>query len=230
MNLIEFEWKLIVRNKRLRQLFIVSKILLPLIIYFQFVNSDLLKGSFLLREFLLWGIFALSANFATFAFSFNATFIEKQLIAPLPVFKLLQAKYRFSCIVSIGLFIAFLPGVFLGIKFIELVAAFLFSVGFVFFCLFWTSLFAYKPFDIKASYFSNYQGYEAGSYFFPMLALLVAFGLNALCYWLFNETVTLITLSFIGLVFIATNSIWLEKISKSFEKTKYRRLERFREK
>ncbi|GHV57677.1 hypothetical protein FACS1894182_07150 [Bacteroidia bacterium] len=117
-----------------------------------------------------------------------------------------------------------------GVKLIELVAAFLFAIGFGFFGLFCLSLLSYKPFDIKASSFFNYQGSDAGNYFVPMLLIIVGFGFIALFYWLFNETVTLIAMSVIGLVFISTNRIWLEKIGKSFEKTQYRRLERFKEK
>jgi hypothetical protein len=191
---------------------------------------------FVVKECFLWAIFALPASFATFAFSTNATFIEKQLITPLSIFKILQAKYRLYCIVSILLFILFLPNLFLpnlflvGITLMQLVAAFLFSAGFVFWGLFYSSLLSYKPFDIKASYFYNYQGVDAGNYFFPILVIIVAFGFAALFYWLFNETITLIVLSLTGLDFIATKQKWLNFIAKKFEQTKYRRLEYFREK
>jgi hypothetical protein len=230
MNLILFEWKLIFRNKRLKQMFMMSILWLPLMSYMQFASSDSLKETFVIKECILWGTFVLPATFATFAFSANAAFIEKQLITPLSIFKILQAKYRLYCIVSIVLFILFLPTLFLGIKFMELVAALLFSTGFAFFGLFCSSLLSYKPFDIKASSFGNYQGVDAGNYFLPMLGIIVAFGFTALFYWLFNETITLIAMSLTGLVFIATNRIWLGKISQSFEKNKYYRLECFREK
>lgn len=230
MNLVLFEWQLIVRNKRLKQMFIVSVLFLSLMIYMQLIRSQLSKESFLIKEFFLWGIFTLSANFAALTFSINAAFIEKQLIAPLPIFKILQAKYRLYSIVSLVLFVLFLSSMLFGVKLIELVAAFLFAIGFGFFGLFCLSLLSYKPFDIKASSFFNYQGSDAGNYFVPMLLIIVGFGFIALFYWLFNETVTLIAMSVIGLVFISTNRIWLEKIGKSFEKTQYRRLERFKEK
>ncbi|GHT76186.1 hypothetical protein FACS189463_0770 [Bacteroidia bacterium] len=118
----------------------------------------------------------------------------------------------------------------LDVKFMELIAAFLFAVGFAFFGLFYSSLLSYKGFDIKASYFMNYQGADSGNYFFPMVVMLVGVGFIALFDWLSNEIITLIAMSFAGLIFIITNRIWLEKIGKSFEKTKYRRLECFREK
>jgi hypothetical protein len=197
--------------------------------FMQLANSGFLKEFFLIKTFFLWAIFALPAGFATLAFSINASFIEKQLISPLPIFKILQAKYRLYCIVSFVLFILFLPSMFFGIKPMQLVATFLFSAGFLFFGLFYSSLLSYKPFDVKASYFANYQGFNAAGYFFSMLVMIVAFGFTALFYWIFNETITLIAISLIGLVFIATNRIWLGKIGKNFEKSKYYRLECFRE-
>ncbi|MDR0865248.1 MAG: DUF5687 family protein [Candidatus Symbiothrix sp.] len=228
MNLILFEWKLIVRNKRLKQMFMMS-MYLYLLFYLQLTISASLKETFLIREFFIWAMFVIPAGFAPIV-NINAAFIEKQLITPLSIFQLFQAKYRLYCIVSIVLFILFLPSLFFGIKLMELVAGLLFAVGFGFLGLFYLSLWAYKPFDIKASYFANYQGFDAGSYFSPILGLMLAFGFTALFYWLFNETITLIAMSLIGLVFIVTNRIWLKKISKSFEKTKYYRLECFREK
>jgi hypothetical protein len=229
MNLILFEWKLIVRNKRLKQQLMLM-LWIVAVIYIQFKNSNLLKETFLIKELLLWATFVMSANFATWAFNINAAFIEKQIIAPMSVFKILQAKYRLFCIIASVLFIVFLPSMSLGIKLMELVAAFLFAVGFGFFGLFLTSLFSYKPFDIKASTFFNYQGVNIGNYFFPILVMIVDFCFIILLYNLFNEIITLIVMSLVGLVFIVANSVWLKKISESFEKTKYYRLERFREK
>jgi len=230
MNWILFEWKLIIRNKRLRQLSIVSVLFLPFIVYTQLATSSFVKEYFLLKEFFLFAIFAVPANLATLVFSIDAIFIEKMVITRGSIFQQLQAKYRLFNIFSVVLYILFLPSTFLGIKFIEISAAFLFSTGFVFFGLFWTSLSSYKPFDIKASYFYNFQGFDVANYFFSILVLIAAFGLTALFYWLFNETATLIAMSLIGVVFIVTNKIWLKKIGTSFEKTKHHRLECFREK
>ena len=230
MNLVLFEWKLIVRSKRLKQQLIMSAIIFPLIVYLQLMGMS--REVFLLKMFFLWIMFALPANFATFSFGANAAFMDKLLIAPAgSIFKILQAKYRLYYILSIVFFVMFLPSMFLGIKLIELIAAFLFAVGLMFFSLFLISLLSHKPFDIKASTTSfNYQEMDVGNMLMPMLVMSLAFGIVALFHWLFNETITLVAMSLIGTVFIATHKIWLKKISKSFEKTKYRRLERFREK
>jgi len=230
MNWILFEWKLIIRNKRLRQTFIVSVLLLPSIVYMQFVNP-IVQENIMLREWFLWLVFSLPATFfATQTFSIDAMFIEKLVIVHMSIFQLLQAKYRLYSIISVVLFILFLPSMFLEVKLMELVAAFLFSIGFVFCGMFLTSLASYKPFDIKATYFYNFQGFDAGNILFLYLLIIVSMGLTGLLFLLFSETVALIAMSLIGLVFIVTSNIWLKKISTSFEKTKYRRLECFREK
>jgi hypothetical protein len=202
------------------------------IVYPQFINPEsLVKEFFLLKEFYLCAVFMLPATFATFTFGVNSSFIEKQITTPLSVFKILQGKFRFFSIVSICLFVAFLPSLFLEIKILELAAAFLFSVGFVFCGLFFTSLSSYKPFDIKASSFYNYQGSnDAGSVFVQVVVMLIVCGLVALIYLLFNQTVTLIMMSIVGIIFIATNRIWLKFIAQRFEETKYLRLERFNKK
>lgn len=228
MNLLLFEWKLIVRNKRLWQLFLVSTLLLPSMFYLQLVNSNSLK-EFFIKECFLWAVFLLPANLATFIFSINAWFIEKQLIAPLSIYKTVQAKYHLFAMMSILLFILFLPTMFFGIKLIELFAAFVYAIGFGFFGLFLTSLIPSKPFNISSNYFLNYQGIDLLNYLVPFLVILVSVGLMALFYWLFNETITLIAMQVIGIIFTATSNIWLKKISQRFEKTKHRRLECFRE-
>jgi len=229
MKWILFEWKLIIRNKRLIQMFITSVLLLPFIIYTQLATSGLVKEIFLFKEFFLWAMFAMPAHFATLAFSCDAAFIEKLVITRGAIFQQLQAKYKLYAVISLALFILFLPSMFLGVKLIELAAALVFAVGFVFFGLFWTSLYSYKPFNIKASYFYNFQGIDTTNYFSPILVILVAFGFTALFYWIFNETIALIAMSLIGVVFITTNKIWLKQVSANFKKSKYRRLDRFRE-
>lgn len=229
MKLIFLEWKLIVRNQRLKQQFPLIILAFPLLIYMQLLNpGSFVIENFLIKELYLCALFAVTAGFAPMAFGVNAGFIEKQLTMPLSVFEILQAKYRFSVILAILLFIVFLPTTFLEIKFTELVAALLFAIGFLFFVLFYSAPFSYKPYDIKASNFYNYQGVDLGNYLYPLLFLAISIGIMILSYLFFNENITLIVMSAIGFVFVATHKIWLKAISRKFEKTKYYRLERFR--
>ena len=158
MNLLLLEWKLLTRNQRLKQQLIVSMSSIPFIIYLQLANP-IVQERFFSREGHLFWLFVLPvSSFASIVFSVNALFIEKQVTTPLSIYQIVKAKYRFYCILSLLLFIAFLPSLFLGIKMLELAGAFLFCIGFVYFCLFIFSLFTYKPFNVKSSGFLNYQG------------------------------------------------------------------------
>jgi hypothetical protein len=216
------------RNKRLKQQFIVFMVMIPLMVYMQLLGS-LAQESFLIKGFWFWMIFILPASLAPNSFAINASFIEKQLSMPLSVFEFLQAKYRFFSISSLIFFVLFLPSLFLGIKIMELIATLLFAVGFTYFVLFCSALFSYKPLDIKASSFYNYQGIDAGNFLLPLVVILIALAFSVLSFWLFGENVTLIAMSIIGLFFIATHKIWLKHIATKFEATKYKRLEKFRE-
>jgi hypothetical protein len=118
---------------------------------------------------------------------------------------------------------------FLGIKLFQIIASFLYSTGFIFFGFFSISLLSKKTFDIKATSFYNWQGYDMSSQLYPILIILFAAGFTAFIYWLFGETATYTVMSAIGVTFIATHKIWLDHICRKFEKTKYKRLECFRE-
>ena len=230
MNLLLLEWKLLTGNKRLKQQLIVSMLILPFLIFLQLAYPQV-RESFFRKENLLFLLFVCTIpNFSLIVFCINAAFIEKQVTTPLPIYKIVKAKYRLYCILSLLLFIAFLPSVYIGIKILELAGAFLFCIGFIYFGVFIFSLFTYKPFNVKSSGFFNYQGQTVGMYIYAILLVAVAYGFVALFYFMYNETVALIAMSVIGLVFIATNRIWLGFIAQRFEKTKHYRLERFNEK
>ena len=231
MSLLLLEWKLLTRNKRLKQQFILILLFFPFIVYVQLATNSLVQENFLLKELFLFLMFLLPvSNSSLVVFGVNAAFIEKQVTTPLSIYQIIKAKYRFYCIESFLLLIIFLPSLFIGVNIFEITAAFLFAVGFMYFSLFMISLISYKPFDVKSSTFYNFQGIDAGSYIYTILVYVVAFGFMMLFYLLCNETVALIAMSFLGFVFIVTNRIWLGFIARKFEKTKHYRLERFNEK
>jgi hypothetical protein len=230
MNLIFFEWKLIMRNKRLRQQLFISAPAFIWLIYSPLLADSFLSESFLFKEIYLWAFFSISAMlFAPFALNINASFIEKLQTSPLSFFDVLQAKYRLYFIISLCSFVLLIPSLFLGVTLFELLTAFVFAVGVANITLFYTSVFAYKGLEIKASSFANYQGSSAGSFVSQLAVVIVLGGGTALIYWLLGKNATLIAMSVISMFFIATHKIWLKKIANKLEKTKYKRLERFRE-
>ncbi|MDR2679779.1 MAG: DUF5687 family protein [Tannerella sp.] len=231
MNLLLFELKLILRNKRLRQVFFMSFILVIFILYPPFMGrSATIREYFILQELFIIGCIPLHGSFfATLAFSINGSFWERLMTSPLPVKNILASKYRFLCIISLADVLLMSPCLFLGVKLFQLIAAYLYVIGFVFFGFFYISLFPKETLDIKATSFYNWQGYDISSQLLPCLFLLFAIGFIAFIYWLFGETATYTVMSAIGIAFIATHKIWLDHICRKFEKTKYKRLECFRE-
>jgi len=230
MNLLWFEWKLLFRSKRLKHQFF-TLIALFLLFSYQLTTSSLLQESPLFTEFFLIGMMSLFAQYAVAPLAINASFIEKQLTIPLSVFKILQTKYYFFCILSLIPFILFLPISFWNtIHILDLFSTYLFVIGFMLFGSFCCTLFSYKPFDIKSSGFANYQGMDKGNFLLPALPLFTGISFILLMFWLFNETVAVVLKTVIGLAFIATHKIWLNFIAKKIEEKRYYRLKRFREK
>ena len=228
MNLLLFEWKLFFRNKRLKQQFFLMLAIFVLF-SFQFASLSLLQEYPLFVELYLIVMMSLFAQFAVYSFATNASFIEKQLTTPLSVFKILQTKYYFFCLLSLIPFVAFLSSLFWGATHLfDLFSTFLFIIGFVLFGSFYCVQFSYKPFDTKATAFYNYQGVDKGNYLYPVLVMLLAVGIILLSYWLFNKTAALILKLVIGIVFIATHKKWLKYIAQKIEEKKYYRIERFR--
>jgi|GEM_PF-4147840 len=229
-NLLLFEWKLFFRNKRLKQQFFM---LIVLFLWFSFMltTSPTMQESPLIIEVFLIGMMSLFAQFVVYSLATNASFIEKQWTTPLSIFKILQTKYYFFCILSLIPFVLFLPMLFLGqAHVLNLFSNFLFVIGFMFFGSFFSVIFSYKPFDIKASSFYNYQGMDKGNYLYPTFVVLLGVGSVILIYWQLGETITVIFKTVVGLAFITTHKTWLAFITKKIEKKKYYRIERFRKK
>jgi len=229
-NLLLFEWNLHIRNKRLKQQFIM---LIVLFLWFSFTltTSPTMQESTLFTEVFLIAMMGIFAQFAVYSLATNASFIEKQLTTSLSVFKILQIKFYFFCILSLIPFILFLPIAFWNtIHFFDLFSTFLFVIGFMLFGSFYSVLFSYKPFDIKASSFYNYQGAEIGNFLYPVFVSLLGIGSVVLIYWQLGETVAVIFKAVVGLAFIATYKIWLNYIARKIEAKKYYRIERFRKK
>jgi hypothetical protein len=187
--------------------------------------------SFLVRIFFLFGLICLpGVIYSQFIFSTEASFIDKLTISPLPVYSILKAKYRLYCFFAMIVAILFLPGILLEVKVIEILSAFLFAIGFMYFVGFQCARFNYKRLDIKATKYYNWQGFTWNQQAISLLALFVPGGIIFLINHFGGENTTLLIMAVIGLGFIVTNKFWLISLSRNFEKTRYRRLECYREK
>jgi hypothetical protein len=209
--------------------------LLPLIFFipqlYLMCLSSYNYNFFIVRIFFLYGFISIpGATYCQLIFSSEASFMDKLMISPLSVYSILKAKYRLYCLFAIIMFLIFLPSLFLRVKLIELSAAFLFAVGFMYFACFQCARFNFKRMDIKATKYYNWQGFNSYQQIIGFATVLVPCGIIFLINLLCGENITLLVMTITGLWFVVTNKFWLMSIAKSFEKTKYRRLECFREK
>jgi hypothetical protein len=186
---------------------------------------------FVVRMFFLYGLIALpGCMYSLLIFSTEASFIEKLTISPFSVYSMLQTKYRLYCIFATVIALISLPCALFSVKFVEIIAALLFDMGIMFFAGFQCARLNYKKMDIKATQYYNWQGMNFNGqligFMIMLLPSVIVFFINRL----FGENITLWIMSVIGFIFIVTNKLWLRSIALSFEKTRYRRLECFREK
>jgi hypothetical protein len=180
----------------------------------------------------MYGIISFpGALYSQFIFSSEGNFIDKLTVAPFPVYRLLNTKYYLYCFFALITMVIMLPSFLLGIKLTEILSAFLFAVGTMYFSFFQSARYNFKSLDIKATKYYNWQGFSfMGQWFVPIFSLFISIGVIVLIYQMLGKNIALLFMSITGIAFIATNKFWLKSIARSFEKTRYRRLEYFREK
>jgi hypothetical protein len=231
MKYILFEWKLITRSRRLKQWLVPLIFFIPQFYLMHLSSESVIYQYFSFRIFFLSALILLpGATYSQFIFSTEASFMDKLMISPLSVYSILKAKYRLYCLFAIIMVIIFLPSMLLGVKPTEILSAFLYSIGFIYFACFQSARYNLKALDIKATKYYNWQGFSANQHIISFITLLGSMGIIFLIDLFWGENITLLVMSIIGIVFIVTNKFWLLSISRNFEKTKYRRLECFREK
>jgi hypothetical protein len=228
MKYILFELKLIGRSRRLKQMMIPLIFFIPQV--YLMTNLNYVWPFFIVRIFFLCGLMVLpGATYCQFVFSTEASFIEKLIISPFPIYSILKAKYRLYCFFAFVMLAILLPSVLSGVKLEEIVSAFLFVIGLLYFVCFQCARFNIKSYDIKATKYYNWQGATSNQQVIGLVALFVPLGIVFLINQLFGENITLLMMSIIGIVFILTSKFWLMSISRDFEKNKYYRLACFRE-
>lgn len=226
MNRILFEWKMIIRNKYLSQTLILM-VFLTIGLYFLILSNPITKDYFVCRIFFLVTLFSIPGSYyGIFSLGTMASFIEKLMISPTPLFHILLSKYYIYCLYSTLILLLAFP-LNMGTDRLEIIASYLFAIGFMLFAFLRCTLLGNSPVNIKASGFQNWQGASFESLITVMILGIVA-GFIAAIYWLAGETITLVVISFVGACFILMHKYWIKSICRSMEKTKQHRMECYR--
>lgn len=169
---VKVELKLIFRNKRSRELFLMHVVflLLPLGFYAYTKNQET-YGSFLFFGVISSGFFIM--NYGQFLFSWQGAHFDFTLIQPTSIRQFVETKYWLLASITVAWFLFSIPYVFLGWHFllINLVAS-LYNIGINIFVVMNMSMWGAKKIDLKHSGSLNLEGIGAAQWLMgiPLMA------------------------------------------------------------
>lgn len=166
------ELKLILRNKRSRELFLMHVVflLLPLGIYSYSKNQDS-YGSFLFFGVISSGFFTM--NYGQFLFSWQGAHFDFTLIQPASIRQFVESKYWLLASTTFVWFLFSIPYVFLGWHFLLInLAASLYNIGINTFVVMNMSMWGAKKIDLQHPGSLNFEGIGAAQWLMgiPLIA------------------------------------------------------------
>ena len=170
---IKVELKLIFRNKRSRELFLMHVVflLLPLGFYSYSKNQDGYYGSFLFFGMISSGF--LTMNYGQFLFSWQGDHFDFTLTQPTSIRQFVESKYWLLASTTALWFLFSIPYVLLGWKFLLLnLVGSLYNIGVNTILVMNMSMWGAKKIDLKHSGSLNYEGMGAAQWIMgiPLLA------------------------------------------------------------
>lgn len=164
-ELINVEAKLILRNKRPRNILFLSAFLLlyGLIFYGEDKYSENFSGIFLFVGIFVTGIFMI--NYGQLLFSWQGSHFDFTLTRPLSARNYIESKYWLLSGVTIICFILTVPYVYFGWKILLVnLAMTLFNIGVNVFIILNIAMWAPKKVDLKKGATFNYEGIGAAQW------------------------------------------------------------------
>ena len=159
-------------------------------------------------------------------FSIEANYINKLMTIPITHKFILIQKYQFYCLISVMVCLLFLPCLLGGVKITELLASLLLAMGFYLFLGFWSSILSDRKLDLDARGFVNWQGNTIKLQVIPSLLLIPVILILYCSTLFFSEEIILLGMTVIGLIFIASNRIWLSSLANYYDNRKHDKIEK----
>ena len=146
------------------------------------------------------------------------------------IYTLLRAKYMLYSIGSLIPLILTIPAMVMGkISVLTSISWAVFTIGFIYFCLFQMAVYNVKTMPLNA----KITGRQNAGTGLQSLISAATFGIPLLLYALLKiglgETATSWVLLVIGLGFVLTSRIWLKNVYNRFMKRRYKNMEGFRD-
>lgn len=227
---MSLEISMILRNKRPRNtMLLVPFFMIYAIVYFIF-NNSIQEGFFtILLANMLIGLGSMS--YAQYIFSWESTYFDGIMARKNDFTDYVKAKYYLQVLITL---ITFLPlavviAISGRINMFLLTALLLFNLGPNSFIVMLLALLNDARVDLDAGTFLNYQGMKGSQFVMTLLFVLIPVLIFVLIWRMANETIAIIILASLGIIFIASSNWWLGKyIATAFLSRKYKSLEGYR--
>ena len=225
---LQLEVKLLSRNKNPRKAFF-SALLTMLVLSVVVIFTDIYDNTGMTNFWALYNFVLLGSMIIVRVMGYEGNYIDSLLVRKENIFVLLRAKYIFYSVLLILPFLLMLPVVISGKwSLFMLVSYGVFTMGFQYFCLFQAAVYNRQTIPLneklttKGGLDGNYiqMAIMAGLFIIPnaIVGILQNF---------FSDNVAYSIMFTIGLVFTATNRLWLHNIYNRIMKRKYILLESF---
>jgi hypothetical protein len=225
---MRLELKLLLRNKvckySLRMVILLVLVFSSLISFTSVYDGEGMKNFLVVYNFVIFGILFLSS-----IMSYEGNYIDGLMSRKESIYNLLRAKYTVYSIAILIPFILMIPAMITKkVAVMSCVSWAVFSVGFVYFCLFQMAVYNNRTINLSVrmtgrNVGTGLQNLIAGASFGVPLILNVV--LKAL---IGQETASWV-LIIIGLSFILTSNLWIKNVYHRFMKRRYKNMEGFRD-
>ena len=226
---MRLELKLLLRNKTCKH---GLRMVLLVVVGFSLVLSfsDIYDGVFMTNFIVIYNFAIFGLLFLSTVMSYEGNYIDGLMSRKESILSLLKAKYYLYSLGILIPLVLMIPAIVMGkIAVLMAVSWAIFTVGFLYFALFQLVVYNTKTIPLNAK-IGVRQNTGTG---LQNLVSFATFGLPIMFYFLlktiFDETVSLYVLLFIGTGFIATSGLWMTNVYHRFMKRRYKNMEGFRD-
>ena len=227
---INLEFKLIFRNKRMKNQF-YGFVAIVFVFGVQLVTNEAVSVSPFLQLF--WVGFMLSGFgvvFCQYLFMSESSYFDGLMSRKHSFLALMKAKYYLYCAVSFIVYIGLMIFVRMQgiLSYLLVTSAFFYYIGLVYFCFFQNGVYNKTFFDLSDSGFMNWKSSSASMVVISMFAMFIPVVLYAIIRSLTSEDIACYFMLVVGLTFVLGSNVWLKWTYNRVMKRRYIIMEGFR--
>jgi hypothetical protein len=227
LDYIYLEFRLLIRNKRLKGLLILTIIMLTLFYYFLPRNSE---GVF--YTFIIYIIFSgfFGYIFLQYLFSWESAYFEFILSKKFDIIRYLKAKYYIYLVLGIICFLIFVP--IIKPKLFDLhlfFSAVLYNSSFGYFIYFFLSTYNKDKIDITGDFLFNLQGFNRFQVLGLLFIIFIPYSILYLLSLIMKFTNGLLLFNFFCFLALVNQKKWWQIIHRQFYYRKYINLAGYRQ-